>query len=504
MISLKYSYFSNVLLIVALCFGCLTGCSRTSEGTVSDEISTDDEVVTIELDVPKTNVKPRVETIDNNTQYSNPLSVSRKKNVILMIADGAGFGSFYCAADFETGSPTGVFYQQTPWKSTSVATFHKKSFYDPAQDWADFKNLRVPFFNKEPAFIPPDSASTGTAMMTGVKTRNGRVGIGPDDERLETIAEIFHRTGHAAGAVTTYQIASATMADAAAHEIERKHGQALFAQLLLDGNLDVLIGAGHPNFDDDGTLRAAPVFGKYGPSPEIWAKIQAKDLPDEWIFIEKRSDFQEFANASPEKTLPKKILGLIQTANSSQFHRREGAASLETSPSLSETALTAIQVLSRSKSEKKGFFLLVEGGAVDCANDANNLERCVEEMQDFNAAVAAVCRWVETYSSWDETLVIVTADHDNGAIYGPDCGSDGIPTSAPIYRGKGIFPDAKYYSDDHTKQLVPLYARGPGAEKINDFIAGTDERMGKFWNYDGRYIDNTAVFTLMMDGTMVE
>lgn len=549
----------GVFLAAALCLPVFTGCSDASKNSASSGNSSDEELVTIELDAPSVpgsaqNLKRNSpqDSIPDSTQDSQqdsdaaPISdsgdeaeteaelqmggnegrkifvnsknglesaadsenssVSQKKNVILMIADGTGFGAFCCAAAYETGSPKGVFYQQAPWNQTSVATFHKKSFYDPAQDWADFKNLRVPFFNKEPAFIPPDSASTGTAMMTGVKTRNGRVGIGPNDERLETIAEIFHRSGRAAGAVTSYQIASATMADAAAHDVERKNGQALFAQLFLDGNLDVIIGAAHPDFDDDGIRRPVPEFGKYGPSPELWAEIQNGKLPEGWAFFEKRSEFQKLAAArnsvvsgNPDR-LPEKVLGFIPTANSSQFHRRAGTPRLETSPTLSETALAALNVLSLQPSGKKGFFLMIEGGAVDCANDANDLVRCMEEMQDFNEAVKAVCRWVETYSSWEETLVIVTADHDNGAIYGPECDSVGIPSSAPLYHGKGVLPDAKYYSDDHTKQLVPLYARGPGAEKFAEYVVGTDERMGKFWDYDGRYIDNTSVFTLMMDG----
>lgn len=438
------------------------------------------------------------------------LNVPQPKNVVLMIADGAGFGAFYSAADFTTGSPQGLFYQQSPWSMTSVATFHKKSFYDTQKDWDDFKNLRVPFYEKEPAFIPPDSASTGTALMTGVKTRNGRVGVGPNDERLETIAEIFHKKGRRTGAVTSFQIASATMATAAAHDPERKNGQKMFAEMLLDGNLDVIIGAGHPEFNDDGQRRKA-VFGKYGPSQELWSQIHAGALPNGWMFTDSLNDIQSLATRTPDQISPSdvpltpiRLLALAPVANSFQCHRKAGSPPLPTSPTLAQATLAALNVLAFTpqkgmlKPNAKGFFLLAEGGAVDVANDANDLVRCVEEMTDFNQAVAAVCDWVEKYSSWDETLVIVTADHDNGAIYGPETGADGIPLSAPIYRGKGNLPVAKYYSDDHTKQLVPLYARGAGSERfLHEFTVGIDKKMGKFWNYDGRFIDNTAVFRVM-------
>lgn len=520
----RFQSGSFLLLLLPLLFGgCFQGNSQTEE-------TPEEEMVTIELGAPITsdapaettetktarNVTTRPETdvsLPENQNFQSTQSpqtsqkshTSKKQNVILMIADGAGFGSFYCAADFLTGAPTGFFWQNAPWKQTSVATFHKKSFYDPEKDWADFKNLRVPFYQKEPAFIPPDSASTGTAMMTGVKTRNGRVGVGPDDEILETIAEIFHRNGRRTGAVTTYQIASATMADVASHELERKNGQKMFAQMLLDGNLDVIIGAGHPEFNDDAQPQAAS-FGKYGPGPELWAQIRDGKLPAGWLFIEKRTDFQKLADALPGtagfRQLPPKLLGIAQTANAFQCLRQAGSPLLPQTPTLAEASLAALNVLTAHTNSPKapGFFLMIEGGAVDCANDANDLERCVEEMADFHAAIEAVCLWVEKNSSWEETLLIITADHDNGAIYGPENGSDGVPLTAPLYRGKGVLADVRYYSDDHTKQLVPLYARGPGAEEVEGCVIGTDERMGKFWNYDGRFIENTSVFRAMMSG----
>ena len=332
----------------------------------------EEEFVTIELDAPKiadlsdpepsessepepeSTPEPSVQTVDENP-HDTP------KNVILMIADGAGFGAFYSAADFQTGSPTGLFYQKAPWEMTSVATFHKKNFYDPERDWPDFKNYFVPFYQREEGFIPPDSASTGTTLNTGVKTRNGRIGFGPNDEKLATLAELFHRDGRRTGAVTSFQIASATVAAVAGHDLDRKNGQKLFAQLLLDGNLDVLIGASHPEFDDDGKSRS-PEFGKYGPSEELWAQIRSGDLPVGWLFIEKRADFQKFAALTPDVIhageLPERLLGIAQSANSFQCHRSAGTPFLTTTPTLPEASLAALNLLAvdpRRANGRKGF-----------------------------------------------------------------------------------------------------------------------------------------------------
>ncbi len=512
--------FTIILQVTCLLFPLLSGCdagaklvgkAQNAVGNISktDKEDKEEEYIIINLNAPpKTEDESEKELEIATAPPIATESVTQKKNVILMIADGAGFGSFYTTADFMTGSPTGLFYQKSPWRNASVASFHKKSFYEPTADWKEFKNLHLPFYEKEPAFIPPESASTGTAMMTGVKTRNGRIGIGPNDEKLTTIAEIFHKNGCRTGAVTSFQIASATMATVAAHSLERKEGQKMLSEMLRDQNLDVLIGAGHPEYDDNGRRRNA-IFGKYGPSKKLWLKIQLGNL-QEYRFIEKRADFQALAEMTPDKNpseLPARLLGLAPVANSFQYHRSADAPTLSTSPTLREATLTALNILafmpkkaeSTVQERSPGFFLMIESGAVDAANDAKDITRCIEEMTDFNDAISAVCTWVEKYSSWEETLLIVTADHDNGAIYGPSADAEGIPTSAPIYRGKGNLPEVRYYASDHTKQLVPIYVRGVSAETLDTLIIGTDARMGNFWNYDGRYIDNTAIFRLMMN-----
>ena len=73
-------------------------------------------------------------------------------------------------------------------------------------------------------------------------------------------------------------------------------------------------------------------------------------------------------------------------------------------PSLETMTRGALAYLSQ---DPNGFFVMIEGGAVDWAAHANNTARIIEEQVDFNRSVAAVVEWVEQNSSWDETLVIV-------------------------------------------------------------------------------------------------
>jgi alkaline phosphatase len=144
-------------------------------------------------------------------------------------------------------------------------------------------------------------------------------------------------------------------------------------------------------------------------------------------------------------------------------------------------------------------FLVIEGGAVDRAEHANNLGRMIEERIEFDDTIAAVSAYLDANTSgnnWSNTLVIVTADHDH-LLLGPD--SDTIPYQPLMDRGKGQVPDYKWQNNSHSNQLVPLYARGSDAEKLAACAkrsdAYTDAQGRKFGR--GAYLDETDIFAIM-------
>ena len=84
-------------------------------------------------------------------------------------------------------------------------------------------------------------------------------------------------------------------------------------------------------------------------------------------------------------------------------------ADVDENPTLAEMTAAALHVLSEPK--HKGIWLLVEAGDVDWANHANNLDNSIGAVNSGAQAVKVITDWVETNSNWDETLLIVTADH---------------------------------------------------------------------------------------------
>jgi alkaline phosphatase len=160
----------------------------------------------------------------------------------------------------------------------------------------------------------------------------------------------------------------------------------------------------------------------------------------------------------------------------------------ENMPTLAEMTWGALNVLDE---DPDGFVLMIEGGAVDWASHANQTGRMLEEMADFNRAVEAVIEWVERESSWDETLVIVTGDHECGYLTGPGSDPD---WKLPVNNGAGNVPALEWHSGGHTNSLIPLFAKGAGAKTLRTFADETDPTRGP-------YIHNTeiakALFALM-------
>ena len=108
-------------------------------------------------------------------------------------------------------------------------------------------------------------------------------------------------------------------------------------------------------------------------------------------------------------------------------------------------------------------------------------------MQDFNASVDAAIEWVETNSNWEETLLIVTADHETGYLSGMNEPEDG---KWNVMAGdSSTLPTHEWYSGNHTNQVVPFFFKGAGSEDIMGQVKGTDPVRGD-------YIDNTDIAKL--------
>lgn len=234
---------------------------------------------------------------------------------------------------------------------------------------------------------------------------------------------------------------------------------------MIDGDLDVIMGAGHPFFNDDNELLDAADY-----------KYIAEAKYNSLVAGDVEADTRYF--------------GLAQVASTLQQGRSGESTAPYSIPQndvvdLATMSQGALNVLGQGED---GFHLMIEGGAIDWAGHANDISSDIEEVREFNNAVEAVVAWVEENSSWNETLLIVTADHETGYLSGADEGK--------VYnalRGeKGAAPHHTYYSGDHTNMVVPFFFRGSASNDILGSVTGTDKVRGDV-------IDNVTVANLTLD-----
>jgi alkaline phosphatase len=400
------------------------------------------------------------------------------RNIILMVGDGMGYNTVLAAAYFK-GSPP--IYESFPVRC-GVSTYPHGGSYDPQAAWGNFKHVKSGAV---------DSAASATAMATGVKTLNGSIGKNNAKQHLQNIGDLAAAAGKATGVVTSVPFSHATPAAMAAHNDDRGNYEAV-AREMLSGPLDVIMGAGHPEFDHNGNRddTPAPLQYKYVGGASSWEAL--KKGGGGWKLIETRQEFEDLAkNSAPPGS---KVLGVAQVGKTLQQKRGVDPAAPPyaeplnaTVPSLATMAKGALDVLGRNE---QGFFLMVEGGAIDWASHEHQLGRMIEEQLEFNEAVSAVVEWVEAHSGWDQTLVIVTSDHETGHLWGPGSGRPNL--FKPLEnKGPGNLPGAVFFSTEHTNTLVPLYAKGAGADLFAGYADEIDPKRGP-------YVDNTEIFKVMM------
>jgi alkaline phosphatase len=414
--------------------------------------------------------------------------------IFVMISDGCGFEHIKATDLYQYGEAGKQIYESFPVKYGMSHHPVDGLPYDPVKAWKDFEWVK---------FRPTDSAASATALATGVKTLNGRISVSMKDEPLETLVQYFESMGLSSGVVTSVPISHATPAAFGAHNLARHNYAEIAREMLTASPLDVIMGCGHPDYDDDGEpVPAEKKDYKYVGGDSTWSRLLAGTLgndcdgdgsPDTWTFTDERDGLLSWIHeAAPKRAV------FIPRVHSTLQERREGDGELPPFatdflpgiPKLEEMTRAAIHVLD---SDPEGFFLMIEGGAIDWASHDNLLGRMIEEEIDFNKSVEAVVEWIENNDAWDRSLVIVTADHETGYLHGPGSGNEikGKNTRRGVWkpiisRGKGKMPEAVWYSGSHTASLVPFYARGYGAELFKKYINGTDKIRGP-------YIDHTAI-----------
>jgi len=347
---------------------------------------------------------------------SSQQTVPHARNVILLIGDGMGEAQRKAAQWFSTGMSEELVMDSLP-----------------ISGWSSTASLDSPI---------TDSPASATAMATGNKTYKGRVAVDIDENLLKTILEYAQEQGMSVGLVTTVFLSDATPASFAAHVPDRMEMRNEIAAMILEHQVDVLLGGGEDDF------LPTSVTGCF---PERGHREDGRNLVEEAIALGYSFICDPEAFTDLDTSTASKVLGLFGDEEMTRPF----------TPSLVDMTQNAIEILSKNPA---GFFLMVEGGLIDWACHANDAQTAMDDTLGFDEAISVALAFAE---SNEETLIIVTADHETGGM-SVELNSSGKPSED----GPFSMPDGKSFyvnwtTDYHTAADVPVTAMGPGAEMLS-------------------------------------
>ena len=346
-----------------------------------------------------------------------PVTDSPVKNVIFMIADGGGYDNFTLAGKVkEEMTNRGV--NKLPGAKTEVTTNLLADIGEPVTKSLYLNSFLVGSANtllqvpngdasSYKSYIT-DSSAAGTALSSGYKTAYRYAGITPDGVPRASLPELARMNEMATGLVTTKSYVDATpLAFFTAHSIHRRDNINVSMQALLSG-IDVVIGEGTEYGDLYGLTESS--------HPHLSASKQGYTVA--------RTKTQLLSQAATAKKLWAPILGVDNALKelkpeeydytSDHISYDVDAATSPEQPSLLDMTKAALQVF-ENINDPEGFFLMIEGGALDNAAEGGYLFPTVGEYLAFDEAFGYCVNWA---AKRGDTIVIAVPDHDSGGFSG--------------------------------------------------------------------------------------
>ena len=260
-----------------------------------------------------------------------------------------------------------------------------------------------------------DSGAGGTALAAGVKTAYSHVGTAADSTDLASVLVKAQELGKKTGVAVTCHFADATPCDFCCHNEYRYNQDDLIADYVTCG-VDYLSGGGLDWFtvnrkDNRDITREMAAAGYTVALTE--EELMAADLP---------------------------VIGILAPDNL--------PVAMERGDLYRRTVARGLDILSRECGEQ-GFVMMLEGSCIDDWLHGNDIEKAMEELLDFDRTIGDVLTWA---AADGHTLVVVTADHNTGALTLQD---------GNLEEGRiGV----AFGSESHNGIAVPVYAWGPGSD----------------------------------------
>jgi len=329
-----------------------------------------------------------------------------QKNVIFFVGDGMGMTTMTAARIYSVGEDGELTMDTLP------ETGFVKTFSNDAQ--------------------VTDSAPSMAAYMTGIKMNNEVISMTSDTQAYDakgssytsgrdtkcpssgngskaaTLLELAIANKMSTGVVTTARLTHATPAATYAHTCNR-NGENDIASQAVPGNknfnsalgsgIDVMLGGDSTFWRPVGAVAAVPTLGRTDGADLV------KDMQSSgYTFVSDLTGLNAFTAGAN-----KKLFGLFDQAVTQGHMSYEADRNPANEPSIAQMTTKAIDLLSQNK---KGYFLMVEGGRIDHALHETNAKRALIDTVAFDDAIKAAVAKVDLKN----TLIVVTADHDHTLV----------------------------------------------------------------------------------------
>ena len=313
-------------------------------------------------------------------------AVTAPKYVFLFIGDGMSYPQIQSTADY-----LGALTDEDYWQAQPSLDDNQGAILD-GPSYLNFMNFEAAgsAVTYDSNSFAPDSASTATSIATGYKTYSGSINVDETGTvKYETIAEKLHeQKGYSVGVITSVNLNHATPAAFYAHQASRSS----YYEIGLE-----MIASDFEYFAGGGLLSPT---GSEGDQEDLYA------LAAEAGYTVTRTQADaEKVGADTEKAILIDEHLADSDAMAYEIDRTEDMWSL------ADYVSKGIEVLS---DDEDGFFMMCEGGKIDWACHANDAGSTIHDTQALADAVQVAIDFAAEHP--DETLILVTGDHETGGL----------------------------------------------------------------------------------------
>ena len=366
----------------------------------------------------------------------------KAKYVFYFIGDGMGF-NHVSVTEYWLGYTEGVFDS----RPLAFSNF-------PVLGWA---------VTHSASNLITDSAAAGTALSTGSKTDNGMLGVDPDTTALESIAGKIHDAGYKVGISSTVGINHATPGAFYGHSASRSN----YYDIAME-----IPASGFEFFAGGGVIEST---GEDGDKASVYDFIEKNG----YVIAEGMDEFHGM-KASAGKMLLLQEDGRMKTELPYAIDMKDG--------DMTQADLVKASIDFLYDGNGQGFFVMSEGGRIDWASHGNDTKAMILETLSLSDAVAEAIKFYNEHP--DETLIVVTADHETGGLTmswesGYNVYFDKIEN---IGKSKDFASDEErremdeashaahigWTTGDHSGANVPVFAIGAGSSLFSGRMDNTE------------------------------